>query len=437
MKLFQQLLVATAALSLVAPLAAQASDFNIEGMNSYVRKKSTSRKQKQFNSNSFNNELATEKVESSNIELKGFEANSFSDTTTMDGKAIFYIGGVDGVKDIDDDEDGVLTDEPSDSVGTGYTFTMNLNTSFTGDDNLYIRLKGGDQAPQFGTKPGTYHIAAKDTDEDFNVDKIWYQFPIGDNITAFAGPRIENYYMYVTPSIYKPGALKALKLGGNSNFGASTDFGFGAKWEMDNGFAIATNVVDKAIDGAGFFQTSEVNTGDNASKWDTQIAFTQPNYHLSVTHSNSQNWTSQMYNATAFGEDTATDATGYAFRAYWIPPAEVTLLPEMSFGYDTKDWEDGAVGSADRASSYMVGLTWKDTFQPDDKIGVAYTKPLNVTDIVGGGVVVEVDPSLWEIYYSWKINDSMSVTPAIFGGTDTWQDEDDILGGVVTTTLKF
>ena len=54
--------------------------------------------------------------------------------------------------------------------------------------------------------------------------------------------------MYVTPSIYKPGALKAFKLGGNSNFGASTDVGFGFKYEADNGFAIASNVVDKNAD---------------------------------------------------------------------------------------------------------------------------------------------------------------------------------------------
>ena len=46
MKLFQQLLVAGASLSLIAPIAAQASDVvNLEEMNSYVhssRKKSSS-----------------------------------------------------------------------------------------------------------------------------------------------------------------------------------------------------------------------------------------------------------------------------------------------------------------------------------------------------------------------------------------------------------
>ena len=63
-----------------------------------------------------------------------------------------------------------------------------------------------------------------------------------------------------------------------------------------------------------------------------------------------------------------------------------------------------------------VGLTWKDIAQPDDRIGVAFTQPLKATSIAGGGDTNEVDPLLWEVYYSWKVNDSMTITPAIFGG---------------------
>ena len=184
-------------------------------------------------------------------------------------------------------------------------------------------------------------------------------------------------------------------------------------------------------DSTGFFTPAGV------SKWDTQIAFTKPRYHLSVTHSNAQNWTSQSYNATALGENTATDSIGYAFRAYWIPPESGTAMPEVSFGYDTKDWEDAAAGTPDQANSWMIGLTWKDSFQPDDKIGLAWTQPLKVTELAGGGETNEVDPSLWEVYYSWKLNDSVSMTPAIFGGQDIWEDDDDIFGAVVTTTFKF
>ena len=78
------MLVAFTGLSLITPIGAEASDFNIEGMNTYVRKKSSSKTKKQFNSNTFANEVATfENVDSSD-KFKEFEAGSFSDTTTMD-----------------------------------------------------------------------------------------------------------------------------------------------------------------------------------------------------------------------------------------------------------------------------------------------------------------------------------------------------------------
>ena len=426
------MLVAGASLSLLAPVASQASDFdNLTEFNSYERSQN---KSSRLDSKTFINEdiaILKGRLDGLEAQQNELEAGSFSSTTTMDGKAIFWVGGVDGVSDIDDDEDGVLTDEPAESVQMGYTFTMNLNTSFSGDDNLYVRLKGGETGDAWKSKPATYHIDTKDTGDHFKIDKIWYSFPVGDNITGFVGPRIENYYMYVTPSIYKPGALKAFKLGGNSNFGASTDTGFGFKYEADNGFAIASNVVDKNGDSTGLFQEEGV------SKWDTQIAYTQPRYHLSLTQSNAQNWTSQIYNATALGENTASDSTGYAFRAYWMPEETGTAVPEISVGYDVKNFEDGAVGSVEDANSYMVGLTWKDSFQADDRIGFAVTQPLKATSLVGGGATNEVDPMIWEAYYSWKQNDSMTITPAIFGGSDVFQEGDDTFGAVVTTVFKF
>ena len=430
------MLVAGASLSLLAPIAAQASDsVSVEEMNSYVR---SEKKSSRLDSNTFINEVSEDivilngRVDGLESRQNDFEAGTFSSTTSMDGKAIFWVGAIDGISDIDDNEDGSLADEPSDAVQTGYTYTMNLNTSFTGDDNLYIRLKAGENGGAWASKPAGYHIDTKDTSDAFNVDKIWYTFPIGDNFTAFIGPRIENYYMYVTPSIYKPGALKAFKLGGNSNFGASTDVGAGLKYEADNGFAIATNVVDKNSDANGIFQA------DGVSKWDTQIAYTQDRYHLSLTYSNAQNWTSQLYNATALGENTATDSNGYAARAYWMPEESGTAVPEISVGYDVKHWEDAANGTVDEAESWMVGLTWKDIAQPDDRIGIALTQPLKATSLAGGGDTNEVDdPLLWEVYYSWKVNDSMTVTPAIFGGRDSFQEGDDTSGAVVTTAFKF
>jgi len=447
MKLFQQMLVVGASLGFLAPISAQASNIvDLEEMSSYSRGKKSSLK---FDSKTFTNQISKDSASlkkssrldsktfinentaglkgSSNgpeVKQKAFEAGSFSDTTTLDGKAVMWIGSVDGGDEIGEKE----------STSTGYTYTMNLNTSFTGDDNLYVRLKTGEQGDIWKNK-ATYHIETKDNSDAFEVDKIWYTFPLlDDKITAFVGPRIENYYMYITPSIYKPGALKSFKLGGNSNFGASTDVGAGFKFELDNGFGFASNVVDKGADlNDGTFAPG------NAVKWDTQLAYTTDKWHVSGTLSNARNWTSHSYNATTLGAQEARDSVGTALRAYWIPDETGTIVPEISLGYDTKSY--GGVftaGNTTEADSYMVGLTWKDIFQGDDRIGFAFTQPLAATEVQGGGPTGEVDPQVWELYYSFRPNDSMEITPAIFGGNDVLADnDDDLFGLLLTSKFKF
>ncbi len=428
------MLVAGASMSLIAPIAAQASDVvNIEEMNSYTRSQTTSSR---IDSNTFINEVSEDianikgRIDGLEAQQNNFEAGAFTDTTSMDGKAAFWIGGVDGGDEIGDTE----------AIETGYIYSMNLNTSFSGDDNLYVRLKAGDVGgtgssdPSIWDNKSTYHIETKDTNDALRVDKIWYTTSIGDNITAFVGPRIENYYMYVTPSIYKPGALKSMKLGGNANFGASTDVGAGFKYETDGGFGFATNVVSKDADkAAGMLGKTDTN------KWDTQLAYTTDRWHVSGTLSNQQNWSSHAYNATKQAADMKSgDFTGYALRSYWRPENTGTATPEISAGYDIRNADDDVTaGTGKESDSYFVGLTWRDIFQADDRIGLAFTQPLKVTECNGTCTTAEVDPFVWEAYYAFRPNDSIEVRPAIFGGSDVYEDGDDIFGTVLTTTFKF
>ena len=63
---------------------------------------------------------------------------------------------------------------------------------------------------------------------------------------------------------------------------------------------------------------------------------------------------------------------------------------------------------------------------------------MKATKAEAGTTLTEVDPFVWEAYYSFRPNDSIEVTPAIFGGTDVYADtEDDLFGAVLTTTFKF
>ena len=428
------MLVAGATLSLIAPITAQASNVvDIEEMNSYTRSK---RKPSRIDSKTFINVVSEDiaglkgRVDGQEVQQNIFEAGSFSDTTTFDGKAVMALGAVDGGDN--------LGSNGTEAVVAAYVYQMNLNTSFTGDDNLYVRLKSGDGWDgAFDQKTSTYHIEAKETSDAFNVDKMWYTFPIGENFTATVGPLIENYYMLAaTPSVYKPGALKAFKLGGHASaFGASTSTGVGLKYVGDNGFAVSTTVNSKKAE-----TVKGLLTNEDQNKFNTQVAYTADNYHLSATYSRQQGWNSWSYYAT---KDlyTGADALGVnsdsvALRAWWRPDETGTATPSISVGYDTMSFS----GRSDIAegSGYFVGLNWADMFQPSDKIGLAIGQPMKATEAVAGATLSEVDPFLWELYYSFRPNDSIEITPAIFGGTDVEDTtEDDIFGAVLTTTFKF
>ena len=434
------MLVAGATVGLLAPLGVQASDvMNLEGMNSYSRSKKSSTK-KRFDSKSFVNQINDDLANRNdgknelNTQDNYFDAGSFSETTTFSGSAVMAIGAVDGGDELGDQE----------TVQTLYTYTIDLNSSFTGDDNLYVRLRTGSNGPALGNKPAVYHPDRYSKSADFiMVDKIWYQFPVGDNVTAWVGPKIENYYMHAAPvSLYKPGSQKAFKLGSASAaFGASTATGFGFKYETDNGWAFGSNVVSKGAKGS-----SGLLTDQDTYKWDSMIAYTQDQYHFSLSLSQQYNgWNSFSYFATSdaislgSGHDGVNkpNATAYATRAYWRPQEAGTIVPEVSVGFDVLDVTNNGARFSE-ATSYFVGLGWKDMFRPEDRIGVAYGSPLKPTKMGPGGTMPTLDPSLWEAYYAFMLNDSVQITPAIFGGNDLLSDaQDDIFGGMLTAKFKF
>ena len=419
MKLFQQMLVAGASLSLLTPVVAQASDVNIEEMNSYSR--STNSSKKRIDSKTFSNKIVkvNERVDNIESKLNEFEAGGFSDTTVLDGKAIFDLGGVD-TNDTVHVGDGGYGGEAE----FMYTYTMNLNTSFTGDDNLYTRIKTGNHTSWSKTKSAynTYLSSGNGNGDTLKVDKLWYSFPIGDNQTVTVGPKIENYYMHATtPSIYEP-VLKAFTLGGNAAaYGASTSPGAGWAYNADNGFAISTNVTSK----------NPVLSNEARSSWATQVGYTQPNYSVSALVNIKANGWTDSYFMTVDGKARPGDgnSTNIGLRGWWRPTDSSAAIPSISVGYDTSETD---ATSNDGTSAYFVGLNWVDVWNADDKIGVAFGQPQKVEGD-------SVDPFLYEVYYKYKVNDSITVTPTIFGGTskNTANQESDMQGYLLQTTFKF
>ena len=408
------MLVAGSALSLLAPLAVQANDINLDDMNSY----SSSKSSKKIDSKTFVNEVTEDlailkgRVDGLEAQQNDFAAGSFSDTTVLDGKAIFDVGSV----DTDDDE---YTGETS----FMYTYTMNLNTSFTGDDNLYTRIKTGNHDSWSKTKSvyNTYLSSGNGNGDILEVDKLWYTTPVGENLTVTFGPKIENYYMHATtPSIYEP-VLKAFTLGGNAAaYGASTSPGAGIAYTADNGFAISSNITSK-----------NPVLADSKQSWATQVGYTKDTYSVSAILNLKYNGWTDSYFMSTDGKARAGDgnSTNIGLRGWWRPSNSDTAMPSVSVGFDTSE-TDASTNS--NTTAYFVGLNWADVINADDKIGIAFGQPQKAEGET-------IDPFLYEVYYKYSVNDSVTVTPTIFGGTskNSSDVETDMTGYLVQTTFKF
>ena len=147
MKLFQRLLVAPAALGLLSPLAANATEVNLNDIENYSDVESIDL------ANSFENNKSIKSPLLAGgeglVDSDSYDGG-FSSTTTASFSADFLIGAVEG-KGLktsgDSQKDG------DEDIQAAYSFQIDLNTSFTGEDSLDISLDAGNADP--GTATGS------------------------------------------------------------------------------------------------------------------------------------------------------------------------------------------------------------------------------------------------------------------------------------------
>ena len=230
-----------------------------------------------------------------------------------------------------------------------------------------------------------------------------------------------------TPSIYKP-VTKQFTLGGNGEaFGASTNSGAGWAYKADNGFAVSSNVVSQQNETSNGLLTDQA-----ATSWATQVGYTTDQWSVSALLNQKYNdWSDTYYHSASHGPATSNgNFSAVGLRAWWRPAETGTATPSISLGYDSTTY-DGAPATSDQSNAYFAGLTWQDMFQPDDRVGIAFGRPTkNESETV--------EPFAYELYYSFKANDSITITPAVFGGSNRdGTDGDDLFGAVFETTFKF
>ena len=389
MKLFKSLLVAPAALGLMSPLAANASEVNLNDISNY--------------SDVDNIEFANSfgKSDSNKTQLlAGGEGlvdshdGGFSQTTTASFSADFYLGGVDGG-----------TTATNDPFMATYGFQIDLNTSFTGEDSLDISLDAGN------TSTTTTSVAEFDgnaTGDNLVVDGVMYTFPIG-TATAFVGDNTDGSALFTTACTYG-GPTNTLDDCGNVNAGITNGgVAAGASYDFGNGFTAAVGY-------AGATEDTGIMTEETLDAYGLNAAYTGDNYGLSATYGVIESTTG----TPAVLDD--NEDSYLALNAYYTPEGN---LPSVSIGYEIGD--DGSKTSLEEITSFFLGLQWDEVGPGSAGLAMGHSGTVEGTE----------EEYMYEAYYSYPVNDGMTITPVVYIKESATSGQDDATGVLVKTSFSF
>jgi len=380
MKLFKSLLVAPATLGLLAPMSATANEVTINDFNPAEEIAVTN-----------------SRVDGLEARLNNFEAGSFSETTTASFSADFAIGYLDGKGISTGVTDG---DEDLQAV---YGFQIDLNTSFTGEDSLDISLDAGN-GPLDGNGSSTSPLAEFDlnaTGDALNVDGVSYTFPLG-SLTAIVGDNTDGSALFTTACAYG-GPSNTLDDCGNVNAGITNGgAAFGASYDFDNGFSAA-------IGYAG--AETGIMTKETTDAIGANVAYSADNYGLSVTYGSIETGTNGI------NENVYTALNGYYSFDNGL---------SVSVGYEFGDI-GGAAATADESINYFVGVNGE---VGPGELGAALGTS-------GGQIEGQTEELMYEAYYSYPVNDGMTITPLVYVKEQATAGTPDQTGVMVKTSFSF
>ena len=380
MKLFKSLLVAPATLGLLAPMSATANEVTISDFSPAEQLA-----------------ITNGRVDGLEARLNNIEAGSFSETTTASFSVDFAIGALDG-KGI---ETGV-TDGDEDLQAV-YGFQIDLNTSFTGEDSLDISLDAGNGPTD--ANGSTSPLAEFDLNggsEALTVDGVSYSFPVGDSMTVIVGDNTDGSALFSTACVYG-GPSNTLDDCANVNAGITNGgLAVGASYDCGNGFVAAVGYAGPE---------TGILTDESADAYGANFAYTGDNYGLSLT-----------YGVLEVGTN---ENTYTAFNGYYSLDNGISI----SAGYEVGDI-GGADATADETEAYFIGINGE---VGPGELGAAIGTAGSMTEASSA----MPEQLMYEAYYSYPVNDGMTITPLLYVKEGSSASDADETGMMVKTSFSF
>ncbi len=370
MKLFQKLLIAPAALGLLAPISATASEVTMSNFDAAE-------------------ELAVTNSRIDGLEAKfnNFEAGSFSETTSLSGSASFQLGAVEG---------STVTE----AVTSTYSYDLDLNTTFTGDDNLYVGIETGNDA--FGTGNDFVTDNSGGGGDTLSVTSLYYTFPLGEYEVA-VGPKLDNDdLMPTTISKYSDKFFMAgqpLTAADFSSAPGITGSGFAIGRTFDIGFNASASLIGTT--------SNSLLTKEGADTYTLSAGYDADSYGLGIIYADVDDACSFIagYQTCASLGVSAIGASSTTLGAYWSTNDGKTTL-SATYGVFSGEITGATV---EDLSSFHVGV--------DHEVGSgvlsAAIKQQDFFTVSGSTVSADSLGEFAEVYYTYDVNDSMEITGGV------------------------
>ena len=292
MKLFQQFLIAPAAIGLLAPLSVSASEVNLDAISNYsddtLEIDGDSFKQKSSRNNLLSGGEGL--VESSDI------TGGFSETTTASFGVDFLVGAVDGAS--------------SEATTFDYQMGIGLETSFTGEDALSATIDIGNASSAVGGADG---LNFDSTGDVLTLDGLTYTFPVG-GATVMVGDNTDISAVYTGACAYSSftdymgncGTGNSVGVGGNGATAA-------VSYAFDSGFSLAGGVSSTP---------TAILSEEGSDVFGIEAAYTADSYGIALAYADAESTTywgvNGMYafdfatlSAGLESQDDGTEATGF------------------------------------------------------------------------------------------------------------------------------
>ena len=411
-------------------------------------------------------ELATlrGRVDALDAKTAKLEAQQFSTTTKLRGEAVFGLAAA---------SDGTPSGGPGDKTNIvfDYRVRLNLDTSFTGKDLLRTRLQasntmaGLDSAGKTTTGGRLDKALGIDNDarlsfesgttgsaNNFEINRLYYKFPVGDNITAYVAPigAPEDVISPLNPlesdsqgTISRFGRFNPLirvaSSGGSGLAVAGLNFKFTDKANLELLYSAS-----KAPDAAG---QGGLTGGD--TKLAAQLVYKpSDSFTLGAGYANAYtvgNTLSSGLNVDSIGGSTKAVTDGISGIKSNIVVGSLVWDITKKFTFNT--WGSyvfadttGATTASTTFTSWLASLSVKDVFSEGDLAAVSFGQPLYRNSVSGTSITGSANtPYQLEALYRFRVSKNISITPGVFfvfnQGSDSANGTATV--GVIRTTFSF